>query len=264
MTVNANGNRIGDSAFWKDLWRRYADAPSIALCRVPEVEYASSIRLDGRSLDHCCGDGQFAAIAWPDQKFSAGCDLNEWSIGRSRALGRHEQVDQCDAGRELPYETGSFDLVFDNSALEHIPDLDAALAEIARVTKPGGLFAFNVLNHRYFEWWPEEAHGMEAYRDWQPFFHAFPIQEWTARLAQHDLIANEVQGYFSREASRILAQLDFEFSGLALRQRPSKLVMEYRSFFGANRRKWKKLIESLPWRTAADEGAGYFIKATRR
>jgi SAM-dependent methyltransferase len=264
MTINANANRICDSAFWKEMWRRYADSPSIAICRIPEAEYASSIRLEGHSLDHCCGDGQFAAMVWPNQKFSAGCDVNEWSIERSRALGRHERVDRCDAGSALPYDYGYFDLVFDNSALEHISDLDTALAEIARVTRPGGIFAFNVLNHRYFEWWPEDAEGMKAYRNWQPFFHAFPIQEWTARLAQHGLVVSDVRGYFSREASRILAQLDFEFSGLALRQRPSKLVTQYRSFFGGNRRKWKARIESLPWRTDADEGAGYFIKATRQ
>lgn len=264
MTSSSNSNRIGDSPFWKKLWRLYADAPSIAMCRVPEVEYASLIELAGHTLDHCCGDGKFAAVAWPNQRFTVGCDLNEWSIGRSRALGRHERVDQCDAGRELPYDDGYFDLVFDNSALEHIPDLDQALAEIARVTKPGGIFAFNVLNHRYFDWWPGNPEGMAAYRDWQPFFHAFPIQEWTRRLAQHGMMVNEVLGYFPTEASRILAQLDFEFSGLSLRQRPSELVTQYRSFLGGKRREWKARIESLPWRTEADEGAGYFIKAIRQ
>jgi len=234
------------------------------MCRVPEIEYASTLGLNGRSLDHCCGDGQFAAIAWPNERFTAGCDLNEWAVGRNRAQGRHERVDQCDAGRELPYDQGYFDLVFDNSALEHIPDLDAALAEIARVTRPGGIFAFNVLNHRYFEWWPEDSEGMAAYRDWQPFFHALSIQEWTARLAVHGMIVDDVRGYFPQEASRVLAQLDFEFSGLSIVKRPSKLVSDYRSLFGTHRRKWKARIESLAWRTDADQGAGYFIKAIRQ
>lgn len=260
----SNSNRIGDSTFWKKLWRLYAKSPSIALCRVPEVEYASSLRLDGRTLDHCCGDGLFAAVAWPSRKFTAGCDLNEWSVGRSRAQGQHERVDQCDAGDQLPYENDYFDLVFDNSALEHIPDLDTTLAEIARVIKPKGIFAFNVLNHRYFEWWPGDLEGMAAYREWQPFFHAFAIGEWRDRLAQHGLIVDGVQGYFPQEASRVLAQLDFEFSGSSIRQRPSELVTQYRSFFGANRRRWKTRIENLTWRTDADEGAGYFIRAIRQ
>ena len=94
-------------------------------------------------------------------------------------------------------------------------------------------------------------------------FHAFTIEEWRARLAQHGLIIHDVRGYFPQEASRVLAQLDFEFSGWSICQRPSELVTQYRSFFGANRRKWKTRIESLPWRTDADQGAGYFIQATR-
>jgi SAM-dependent methyltransferase len=38
----------------------------------------------------------------------------------------------------LTLPSGSFDLVTTNEVLEHVPDLDAALREIARVLKPGG------------------------------------------------------------------------------------------------------------------------------
>jgi len=260
-----NSSRIADSRFWKPLWSDYATAPSIALCRVPEIEYASTLRLEGQTLDHCCGDGKFAAITWPGQTFTAGCDLNEWAITRARLLRKHGTVDRCDAGQRLPYEDHYFDLVFDNSALEHIPDLDAALSEISRVTKPGGFFAFNVLNHRYFEWWPTSREDMVAYREWQPFFHALRLDEWAARLSDHRFEIDDVYGYFSEEASRTLAQLDFEFSGYSIKKRPSTLVDQYRSFFGGrHRRAWRQRIEELSWRTQPDQGAGYFIKARRQ
>lgn len=42
----------------------------------------------------------------------------------------------------LPFEDGSFDFVFGHAVLHHIPDLGAALAEFARVLRPGGRVAF--------------------------------------------------------------------------------------------------------------------------
>lgn len=44
----------------------------------------------------------------------------------------------------LDFPDASFDLVYSYDVLEHVDDLDATLAEVARVTRPGG-FAFFVL-----------------------------------------------------------------------------------------------------------------------
>ena len=55
-----------------------------------------------------------------------------------------------DAAR-LPFADASFDRIICSEVLEHVPDPDAALAEIARLLKPGGLFAASV--PRY---WPEK------------------------------------------------------------------------------------------------------------
>ena len=47
----------------------------------------------------------------------------------------------CDAER-LPFEDGAFDLVLGHAVLHHIPDLDTAFAEFARVLRPGGTVFF--------------------------------------------------------------------------------------------------------------------------
>jgi SAM-dependent methyltransferase len=47
-----------------------------------------------------------------------------------------EQMDMTD----IPRPDGSFDIVIVNHVLEHIPDDAAALREVARVLRPGGLF----------------------------------------------------------------------------------------------------------------------------
>ena len=262
MSTNNSNERISGSRFWDGLWKAYSRAPSIALCRVPELEYASTLSLDGVTLDHCCGDGLFAQMGWAS-RFTAGCDLNEVSLKDAGRLNRHKQLDLCDAGKHLPYDAEYFDLVFDNSALEHIPDLQQSLREIARVLRPGGVFAFNVLNHRYFEWWPMDRESLEAYREWQPFYHALSIDQWRRELSAVGLEIQDLRGYFNEEASRTLALLDYEFSGYHIRRKPSRLVSDYNSFLGTQRRKWRLRMENLSWRTDPDEGAGYFIAARR-
>ena len=253
----------GESRFFRPLRKRYANVPSILLCRVPELEYASQLELRGATLDHCCGDAIFASLGWHGDKFTAGCDLDAPSIAEARKLARHGRLDVCDAAKRLPYDDASFDLVFNNSALEHIPDLDRALAEVARVTRRGGRFAFNVLNHRYFEWWPSEAPDAAAYREWQPFFHAFDLAEWTRRLAAAGFSVSEVRGYFDEEASRVLALLDSEFSGHFFGKHSSELVKQFRSSWWC-RLGWRRRLAALSWRTEPDAGAGYFFVCERQ
>jgi len=51
----------------------------------------------------------------------------------------------------LPYDDDSFDVVLMSEILEHIPDDEAAIAEMVRILRPGGLAAVTV--PRY---WPEK------------------------------------------------------------------------------------------------------------
>ena len=54
----------------------------------------------------------------------------------------------CDA-EELPFEDGSFDLVFGHAVLHHIPDLTRAFSEFHRVLAPGGMIVFAGEPSRY-------------------------------------------------------------------------------------------------------------------
>ena len=56
-------------------------------------------------------------------------------------LGLPVETAACDAS-ELPFEDGSFDLVFGHAVLHHLPNLDAAFREFRRVLRPGGVVAF--------------------------------------------------------------------------------------------------------------------------
>jgi ubiquinone/menaquinone biosynthesis C-methylase UbiE len=59
----------------------------------------------------------------------------------AQELGLSVETVACEAA-SLPFEDGSFDLVFGHAVLHHLPDLAAAFREFRRVLRPGGVVAF--------------------------------------------------------------------------------------------------------------------------
>lgn len=51
---------------------------------------------------------------------------------------------------DIPYPDRSFDLVFCNNVLEHLPDPGRAFREVARVLRPGGLFLAKTPNRWHY------------------------------------------------------------------------------------------------------------------
>lgn len=76
-----------------------------------------------------------------------------------------EPVTKSGDARHLPFADDYFDRVLASEILEHIPDDQAVIAEITRVTKPGGLVAVTV-PRRWTEqvnWWlSDEYHQVEG------------------------------------------------------------------------------------------------------
>jgi 2-polyprenyl-6-hydroxyphenyl methylase/3-demethylubiquinone-9 3-methyltransferase len=70
--------------------------------------------------------------------------------GVPRSIGSFRPVQ----GRleRLPFADGDFDAVVAADVLEHLPDLPAAVAELARVLAPGGGFVFDTVNRTSWSW----------------------------------------------------------------------------------------------------------------
>ncbi|MFI2431890.1 class I SAM-dependent methyltransferase [Streptomyces sp. NPDC018693] len=101
-------------------------------------------------LDLACGTGfvarAAAALAGPTGHVAA-ADINEamLKLAAARAPRLYPDIEFTQAPADaLPYEDASFDAVICNQGAQFFPDLDAAVAETARVLRPGGRLALTV------------------------------------------------------------------------------------------------------------------------
>jgi ubiquinone/menaquinone biosynthesis C-methylase UbiE len=104
-------------------------------------------RANVRILEVGCGTGGNLGFVAAEGFRAAGIDASESAIataGRQLA-DRGLQADLKVADFvDLPFETSSFDMVIDRGALTCCARsvIDIAISEVARVTKPGGMFLF--------------------------------------------------------------------------------------------------------------------------
>ncbi len=94
-----------------------------------------------RVLDAGCGTGGF--LAWlqtvTDSARLAGVDVSEEALALAQSRAPGAELLEAPVSR-LPFEDGSFDLVFLNDVLQHLHEEDEAgsLAELRRVLDPSG------------------------------------------------------------------------------------------------------------------------------
>jgi len=83
-----------------------------------------------------------------------GIDISTHALGLARSLTRGERIRFVLSNAEsLPFASDVFDVVVCSEILEHIPDLDRALTEIARVLAKGGR-AYATMPNALNDVWP--------------------------------------------------------------------------------------------------------------
>lgn len=140
--VPINGGSDASLDYERKLWGAHEVEPSPRFLGGLRLRYCLDdlIYINGRVLEVGCGGGAMVRAIKrhrPDLQVD-GLDLS-WSA-LSAARGRKGPVGylQGDAHR-LPILSDSYDAVVVLDVLEHLPDPQAALKEIHRVLKPGGL-----------------------------------------------------------------------------------------------------------------------------
>jgi demethylmenaquinone methyltransferase / 2-methoxy-6-polyprenyl-1,4-benzoquinol methylase len=93
---------------------------------------------NAKVLDLAAGTGDFSRLVLDrmPQARAVAVDLTEPMLRVARERGVSYAV--CGDATRLPFADGSFDCVFVGYGLRNFPDLRVALAEIERVTRPGG------------------------------------------------------------------------------------------------------------------------------
>lgn len=135
-----------------------------------------ALRNGARILDYGCGAGHIVRRMRERKADAFGCDVfYGGNVERSSGLVAEDIrpfVLKMEQGL-IPFDDASFDAVITNQVLEHVPDLELSVREIARVLKPGGkvlaLFPDKTIWREghcgipFLHWFPKGSHGRVYY-----------------------------------------------------------------------------------------------------
>jgi SAM-dependent methyltransferase len=96
-----------------------------------------------RVLEVGCGTGLILGRLAHSAAEAIGLDVSPGMLGAARARGLSVVLGSATS---LPFSSASFDLVCSFKVLAHVPDIQQALREVARVTRPGGRMVLEFYN----------------------------------------------------------------------------------------------------------------------
>ncbi len=108
-----------------------------------EAELVERYGRGGDVLEVGCGTGLVLARIARFARRATGVDLSPGMLAHARARGLDVQEGSATA---LPFPDATFDVTCAFKVLAHVPDVRGAIAEMARVTRPGGTLLAELYN----------------------------------------------------------------------------------------------------------------------
>jgi SAM-dependent methyltransferase len=153
---------------------------------------------DGRprvALDLGCGDGEHLPwlARWAEQV--TGSDYNALRVARARQRAPDADLMVADV-TDHPAADESVDLIFFNHVIEHVPDDAAALREVRRILRPGGICLLGTPNEGAM-WWRLAYRLQPSVRAATDHIHFYtaPVLEERCRKAGLRVLAVEHLGW---------------------------------------------------------------------
>lgn len=251
--------------------------PAIVLWRSVEAKYLSQIlnqvNFNGPILDLGCGEGKVSSVIF--NHIDVGLDIEIGEIKKAKSIKSYKTLVFGNACF-LPFTNESFNLVFSNSVIEHIPNLENVLKETSRVLKYGGYFCFTVPSVNFGEFLffhvlfdklklKKLANWYSSKRnEYLNHYNILSLNKWTQRLEKVNLKIIGKQEYLSKSAIEIWDLL--AFMGFLYRKiRLSKLNILLRAIPSFNKMKKEFFSQMLKkyYEVECDKGGGLLILAQK-
>jgi SAM-dependent methyltransferase len=200
----------------RDFLFAYLDqAPTgLALMRAIECELFAHQVFERPILDVGCGDGTFARMLFNGVIVDGAVDADPREVERALATRCYADV-RVGRAEALPFEDGTVASVLCNSVLGAVDDVDAALAEMHRVLRPGGRAVLSVPSPRCtrFLLWSRllarvGLRGLaRRYAEWTPtLFRARHLEEpeaWKRRLERAGFDVEVCEPYMAERTALV-------------------------------------------------------------
>jgi len=133
--------------YYEDVWRDLPDELSPPHWELRRSFLLNHLRAGDRALDLGCGDGSFTALLAQGGAATVGVDVAAAAI--ERASRGHPELDFRVVAIDgaLPFEDGTWDLIWASEVIEHVADTARWLSEVRRVLRPSGRLLLTTPSH---------------------------------------------------------------------------------------------------------------------
>jgi SAM-dependent methyltransferase len=212
--------------FKTDFFARYITiAPlPLAIERSWECEIQSAQNFQPPILDIGCGEGIFA---WNlvDEKIDVGIDPNARELERAKNFELYGELIAC-FGNAIPKPDKSFQTIFSNSVMEHIPEIEPVLREAHRLLKDDGTVYLTLPTDKFdhYSWGSlicstlglsgAAARYRRFFNNFWQHYHYYPRAQWEAMFDRNGFKVKDSFEYGSK-AQCLFNDFASPFCGIA-------------------------------------------------